>query len=565
MHIQKHIEMIFATRDTKCAAVSVAFMLIAAACAMLRILFFEDISDDLAYRFVLSPDAPFENPFGAERVTSLADAVTSQIDQWQSHSGRFLLHTITQMFAGVWGREAYSVATAFIILAVELMLWHFAMRRNNSFPLLWALTCIVMTNSYGIHLIRIMAYGINYLWPPLVVLPFMAVLRRAAGGDRFSLPQAVDFAILAFVTGSTQEAFAMPLSAVAFLVLCTLAMRRRLTPAYVAICGCLFAATALVAFAPGTLSRGSSLDIIGDLKSVLINGVITISSNYIQLLPALLLCLCVIVKRGWRALLALSPVEMGCFVLSILMIMVAHTQYHSALGVVFFSYPVTLACAASLLGKTPKRAAVAAIRATAIAVFSLYTAYQIYLIRDDYRYMRHNHEIVEAYMASPDGIVAYRPLEPHRLTAGYMYDFVSALQEGTWNNRMIQAAYGSQDKPVVLFNTRQIETLKHISDCDSLRISGSAGFFLLGSSYAVKPAGSQPQETIVITQETRQGRNPISRIIHGEDDTETSSTFKTHATLGNNQYKLIHTRYGDFYIIMNLGYCPVVSIDTARP
>lgn len=559
------IKNLFPEADKRQIAISIIFIFISALGAMLHILFFEDISDDLAYRFVLTPDVPFEHPFGGEKVMSLADAIASQIDQWHTHSGRFLLHTITQMFAGVWGRVAYSAFTSLIIFVVEIMLWIYAMRRNSRYPMLWAIICVVMILNHGVYLIRIMAYGINYLWPLVLALPFMDIVIQMSRGKHVGSCRVIFYAIIAFLVGSTQEAFSLPLSAASLIVLCHLLIRRKATPGYLAVCICLWIGTALVAFAPGTLSRGRSLNITANLTATLFDGVITLSSQFLVLLPALALCLCMAIKYGWRELLKLCPFELMCFVLSMLMILVVHTQYHSSLGTCFFSYLVTLACITRLLDIEMKQKTAMAIRMISLALMLAFAVFQYYLAYNDYRYKEHNRLIVETYINSPDGIVEYKPLAPCRFTDRYTYDFVNILREGTWNNRMIQAAYGAPDKPIVLLTQQQMECLRHISNCDSLLIPGDAGFFLIGGTYAVCPAIGYHPDSIVVTQKTKAALNPLTRIkrkiFNSGNEASESSTFRCHVKLGDDRYKFIRTRYGDFYILLDVGYCPVVSVD----
>lgn len=142
---------LFQSDDKYGVTISVTVMAVSALLFFFHVLFFEDILDDLTYRCILTPEHPFANTIGAEKVTSLADAIKSQCNAWHDHNGRFFIHTITQMFAAVWGREAFSVFSALVVFVIELMLWFNLMYRNNRYPIVWAVTVCVCYLPFMLH------------------------------------------------------------------------------------------------------------------------------------------------------------------------------------------------------------------------------------------------------------------------------------------------------------------------------------------------------------------------------------------------------------------------------
>lgn len=527
-------------------------MAVSALLCMFRMLFYEDINDDLVYRFILTDVNGIVGPFGAERVKSLADVIESECAQWQIHSGRFMVHTLTQVFTSLLGRGCFSVCTSIVILSVELMLWHYVMRRNSRYPVLWA---VVVSVSFVMlyltvrnwWLLQQMAYSFNYVWPLVLVLPFIFKVQRVARGEKVGLWGGIGCALLAFLTGCTQEVFICPLCGATFVLLIrNLMLRRRVSGMFVIMCLCLWFGTASVVLAPGTLNRGESMP-WSWLISVLYEGILYFSELPL-LWGAIAMVVCYCIKYGFRAACSLCPFEVLCLVLAVMMSEVLHTGAQAFSGVNIFSIMICLSYGAHLLGTSITCGTRITLRIVSLSIFALFMAYQIYFIVSDIRLQNYNRGIVESYIASPDGIVDYTPSTPGRFTWGNV-DF-SEMRENYWLSISFKAAHGKQDKELLLLTDEEKDRLASIPENDSIRVPGNAGFYYLTDFIAVKPInGEERFEDLKVVMNKSESQHPMDvirlkwRKYRGCNDPATVETIIRERFPS---YRIIHTRYGDF-------------------
>lgn len=533
--------------DRRDVTAAFVVMAVSALLCMLRMLFYEEINDDLVYRFI------FTNPNGGtERVRSLADVIVSQCAHWHVVNGRFLVHTLTQMFTSLLGRGYFSVCTSIVILAVELMLWHYAMRRNSRYPVLWAVAVSVSFVMLYLTvrnwwLLQQMAYSFNYVWPLVLVLPFISKVQRVGRGEKVGLWGGIGCALLAFLTGCTQEVFICPLCGATFVLLIrNLMLRRRVSGMFVIMCLCLWLGTASVVLAPGTLHRGAGLP-WNWLKCVLYEGILYFSELPL-LWGAIAMVVCYCIKYGFRAACRLCPFESLCLVLAVMMSEVLHTGAQAFSGVNIFSIMVCLSYGARLLGASMSCGVRRTLRIVSSSIFALFVACQIYFITSDIRLCNYNRGIVESYIASPDGIVNYTPSTPGRFTWGNV-DF-SEMRENYWLSMSFKMAHGKEDKELLLLTDEEKDRLASIPGNDSIRVPGDAGFYYLTDFIAVKPFnGEERLESLKVVTDTPESQHPMDAIrlkwrkFRGFND---SATVETIFDERHPFYRIIHTRYGDF-------------------
>lgn len=546
--------------DRRSVMLGFAIMALSALFIFFHVIFFEDILDDLVYRYILIPPYSYLNYFGAEKVTSLADAIKSQCSEWHAHSGRFMIHTLTQVFVSVWGRNVFAICTALIVFAIETMLWTYMMKRNNRYPIIWAVTISILFATYSSPVMRHIAAATNYIWPVIVVLPCIYMIKRTASGEKMSVATTVGCILLALLTGCTQEVYNLPLSCALFVLLCYLLIKRhKVTPSLVGMCVALWIGTASIVFAPGTMSRGERLELFMWLKSSLVTWI-----EYASQMPVVWLTLvatvCVTVRYGRRAMVRLCPFEMMCLLFAMLMSIFVHTRIRSLSGFRLFCLLVFLACMSRLLkeGVTGKYSHL--LKPVSILIFLVFTCLQIMQITEDYRYKTHNRAIVEAYMESPDGIVEYTPIGQEYKNEDFECDFAGIRYTPFWNVQL-QYTYGSMERPVLPLTQDEMKRFSEIGSNDSLRVPGNSGFYYLTDEIVVRPVdGEEKFETYVAEYKNEQTQHTMIEKLLAimrrpyETGAETSTLTLTKDDIYH--YRLMHTRYGD-YIVLFLENTPL--------
>lgn len=533
---------------------SIVIMALSSLFFFFHVLYFEDILDDLTYRCIFTPGHPFMDSFGAEKVTSFADVLKSQCFEWHEHSGRFLLHTLSQMFTAVWGRPAFAICTTLVVFLIEIMLWLFLMERNSHYPVVWAVADSVLFAIYASPVMRIMAFSLNYIWPLVVVLPCIHMLKKTAENQQLSTPAAVGCILLAFITGCTQEVFNLPLVCSSFVLLCCLLIKRRkVSLLFVGVCVALWIGTATIVFAPGTIRRGDSLEPFMYLKSSIFMWIVYVIDMPVVWLT-LLAFICVTIRYGMRALIRLCPFEMMCLVFATLMSLVVHTAVRSLSGFQIFCIIVLFACISRLLNDGVSEKYRRMLNKASILIFLIFSGIQIIQITKDYRYKSHNSAIVKEYIESPDGIVKYTPVDPKYKNGKYLYDFGYIRVSLCWN-MLMQGTYGSLEKPLLLLTPDEITRFGEIGVNDSLRVQGDAGFYYLTDEIVVKPAtGEETFEPLVVEYRNWQaGSSPLEKLLFDMRKARGADPETVTVTLNKDDqgpYRLIHSRFGDYIILL---------------
>lgn len=408
---------------------------------------------------------------------------------------------------------------------------------------------------------RIMAYSMNYIWPVVLVLPYIFIIQWIADKNVGYLRSA-GCLLLAFLAGNTQEVFNLPLSFTSFILMCYLLIKHhRVSRLFVGMCVALWIGTATVVFAPGTMNRGQSIEAFLWLKSSIYTWVLFAIEMPVLWLT-LIACVCMICAYGKRALLRLCPFEMICMVLATLMSLVVHTGSRSLSGFQFFCLLVFLACISRLIKESAYERLRRPLNISSILIYLIFMVFQISQIAQDYRYKIHNHMIVNGYMDSPDGIVEYTPVDSLSLNGSYQYDFAAIRCSLCWN-MLMRGTYGSVEKPVLLLTHDEMARLAEIGVDDSRRVPGDAGFYYLTDEIVVRPADSEDKlEPLSVKFKNKQTTdNPIEklRLAMCRPQNADSVTETQVLTKGLGQYTLIHTRYGDF-VVLFLEYHPL-SLD----
>ena len=280
--------------------------------------------DDWHYMFIFG---------GNEPIKSIHDILVSQYLHYQRFNGRFVVHFLVQLFDGLLGKEVFNVFNAMVFAA---LLWGLALttvreHRQHYYKVMSVALLAMFYVVPGFKDVFLWLSGsCNYLWVGTALLYFNELLERDAV-PRWSY---VPLALFALACGWSNEAFVVGLGA-AYVYYYLLAHRERFTAHRRWMLAAFFVGTALLAFAPGSLSRASTT---GHPSSLLVSLFYT---RHVRLLIVLaIVVLALSCKRRWsfmawfkrEQVLIIAIVVEFCFLM-----MIGIDAVHSRFGIELFS------------------------------------------------------------------------------------------------------------------------------------------------------------------------------------------------------------------------------------
>lgn len=424
----------------------------------LRSYFREPISDDLLYRYILDGHSLGYNVLGSE-VKCLSDAISSQVTQYFYSNGRTLIHILVQMFAGPWGMTAYSIFLGILFLCIEILFvrqsFSIGSIRNPMVNMIVIISLLYLfpDNSGSWYSI---AGGMNYLFPMLLALIFLWLVERFVnvayeGSRRYNLIYCTIIATFGLVTGWSQECFSLPLSGGLFFVLLfnrKLLKNRELMILTIS----LWVGTAILVFAPGNFVR------LGNSKGIVltfINGVKLLYGT--RLFWAFIIGMTILrfkdrmLYKSFVSNNQLVLIALGC---SLFLGLVANTLPQSFNGISFYSAILVF----RIIGVSKffdKKTSIFTFLIADLLLIPL--IYHQYRIISNSRMLQHiNHEFVQEYIKSPDGIM----LAPEVVLPKDVSPFISNWYTGEvkgWRMHTLWKSYGHNNKRLKLLNELDFE------------------------------------------------------------------------------------------------------------
>lgn len=196
--------------------------------------------DDLGYMFA---DTTHHCGDGV-RVTSLWQCFTTQCHHYVTTNGRFAVHVVVMALLNLVPLWVFRVLNALMFGALWYLATRFvpAERRTNTlYAVTWMLLLVALPQP-GVVLLTLVSYAVNYLWVAVAVLALLLFMQRK--------PDSRWLIVYAFVVGTLQESFSLPLCA--GLVVATIMRRAPLAATYSFIVG-----TAVEVFAPGNMAHAA--------------------------------------------------------------------------------------------------------------------------------------------------------------------------------------------------------------------------------------------------------------------------------------------------------------------
>ena len=174
------------------------------------------IADDYAYKFFYD-----ENIGGLSIVNSILDAVKFQANDYMTHNGRFIVHTLTAYFCGKLGVEWFRIINSFIFIllvygVLNLIRSEFGIRKIDKYIIAFVL--FMFLPCPGMIIFGSIAMCINYLWTACAITYFIILFENVVKRKNAcnNVVVKILYFIVALLVGSLQESFSLGISAALF-------------------------------------------------------------------------------------------------------------------------------------------------------------------------------------------------------------------------------------------------------------------------------------------------------------------------------------------------------------
>ncbi|MDE7411931.1 MAG: hypothetical protein K2M94_07825 [Paramuribaculum sp.] len=402
--------------------------------------------DDLVYGYLFDDNHASTSPQAESlhHITTIGDVMRSQIYHYFNINGRMPVHTVIQFFDGLLGHTAFAIANTFIFI---IFLWLTVRLALHDTPLRhpWAclLTAIalmmlfpsVQPDTRSIPWASI-SISVNYMWTCVLLELFLLKFHNSATSKNTG--DTLGIILLGILTGWSNEAIALPLSGALFLMILT----RRLTRRQIFMTVALWAGTALVVFAPGTIKRAITRDSAEPFSQLITSTV----QCYMGIIVFWLLIIALITIFLWRKRIVKEVFRQNrllCYILVIAIIfsIYAHSYAHSLIVIELISlillWRLILPVIPRSFYPTPS---------VSVVILIAFTAFQTALCINDYKASKGYNEMVIRYLASPDGITYLPDSNPHPIIRPFVSKYNNRLSPQHYTAPFFMAEYNRFDK-----------------------------------------------------------------------------------------------------------------------
>lgn len=464
----------------------IALLMLCVAVAFFFRCYWHELSgDELRYQYVWEADdsiSMWKKGHRYERkISCLADIVQSQKKHYFKANGRTLVHSAEQAMSGRRGFVFFcffntAVFLIFIWLVVRYTCGAAASRRD-AVPWILVVLALLYLMPFQRALWTSINYGPNYLWPSVLTVALLAAWRRV--GAELRRPGVyIATAVLAFVTGWSNEAFSVGLSLGSAAYVLWLLMRRRFSTRLLWVALPLWAGTAILIAAPGNWHR---LDVM------------TASDIWLRLRIGSLFYTGMSLKLAWLLLFGVIAAALtrrriltdfarqnrlliACWCGTVGFMSVVSKGVHSMCGVELLSLLLLmrLGACAGLFGRHSRLRTVFAAMAAVVVV-----APQTVICRDTLKIYRFQHALVLGYCRSEDGLVLCDEPPVSDFTCQYIrrWELPPTPYAEIFS---IEQVYGHSCKPSICLNAADYNAVADTAAfyATARRVPGDAGAFV---------------------------------------------------------------------------------------
>lgn len=206
--------------------------------------------DDYAYMYIIY-DTPKEM---YHQISSFSDVLISQYNHYFFVNGRSVVHTIVQLFLGLWGKDAFNIVNTIVFVAFIYLVTRISApvtARNLSFS---AILILLLYPSFGLTVLWLSG-SVNYLWSSVAVCAFMYALDKLRDAPLRSIH--FFWGGLCLFAGWTHEGITFPL-AISLGIYVIINRKNICKQAILPLIACFIIGVFLCSFSPGTIGRANA-------------------------------------------------------------------------------------------------------------------------------------------------------------------------------------------------------------------------------------------------------------------------------------------------------------------
>lgn len=177
--------------------------------------------DDLVYKYICEDELFFKNIQEKQFVDNFSDILVSNYNHWKFINGRFLIHTLVQLFVCIIGFEIFKIINTIIfVLLVKYVLKLSSYNESKlsiyviNFFIFWLLLGLV---DVGLGYMSNITYSINYLWSSAIYIYIYYLYQKYNDTKNLSNKKNWGLFIISIIAGMANESFSVGLS-IAFFI-----------------------------------------------------------------------------------------------------------------------------------------------------------------------------------------------------------------------------------------------------------------------------------------------------------------------------------------------------------
>lgn len=423
------------------------------------------VDDDIIYSYILGPETQANAPVIGQ-VTSVYDAIQSQINQYLHCNGRFLVHIVLQSICGLSPQTGFALFCGILIASVLVLLILFAIPATQRLnPVYWLIAAFILLYLFPGHstLWFSRALCCNYLLPMCLVLSWLVLYRHWR--HKISSWRLLLLSLLGFCTGFSHECFALTLSGGLF-IYALRNLKKIFTISSIPIL-CMWVGTILVVVSPGNFQRQG-----GEISGRFI--------NFIHLLPHLsilyLSLAIVVISYLLNKSIALNVTRNKAIIwwsllFAILFGIIANTGLWSLTGVEFYAAILLISYLPSL-SITCGRHSVVTIAFCAICTVLL-SMHLSAIVKGQIKQYDAEQSAIESFKSSTCGLASF--YQPHH--SDIISPYIMYMAPNKWNAFSLSLKYDGCTKPFIFAGPDDMSIIRGDKSMSRLLIPGSAAMY----------------------------------------------------------------------------------------
>lgn len=291
-------------------------------------------------------------------IKSFSDIVQFQKEHYFTTNGRFLTHTIVQLFAGLWGKNIFNIANTLVYLAMIISLLkitNVSLKNLKGATILLILITILWFFLPDQYITSFMIAGsLNNIWATVFVLFFLYHYMKFVKqtDHKYNTLLYVGLCFYAFLSSILVELYSIPLFPTMFIA--TLFIYKKRSPRVVILLLFFLVGTLIITLAPGNFIRFSKtgMEKISLAKQIFNFSILYFTTAYPYVVLGIILYYRWIIKRKIKYFFIENSFWLIFMIISLGFIMLSGAWYDR----VFFAHFIFLVIIIiNVLSKTPTR------------------------------------------------------------------------------------------------------------------------------------------------------------------------------------------------------------------